>query len=276
MNKIYAVIIIYNSEISESRSCLNISGIVDHDIKVVIVDNSTVINNNKKLAIEKDWYYISMNGNAGLSKAYNKVLDNITGDGVVIWFDDDTDVTQEYFDVLEKALDDHPDCDIFAPMIQGQDGRFWSPNESRFLKNKQLKNKNSRIDNRRFNAINSCTAVRLKIYDNYRYDETLFLDQVDHNFFEDQRQLHRNFCKLNVIIHHNFSTRSKMRSIDQVKARYSIMIPDFLRYCKKKKVRYALGWVKVAGWGVREGIKYRNIGFFFWRIKQALRFKKEK
>ena len=133
MNKIYAVIIIYNSEISESRSCLNISGIVDHDIKVVIVDNSTVINNNKKLAIEKDWYYISMNGNAGLSKAYNKVLDNITGDGVVIWFDDDTDVTQEYFDVLEKALDDHPDCDIFAPMIQGQDGRFWSPNELRSM-----------------------------------------------------------------------------------------------------------------------------------------------
>lgn len=168
MNKIYAVIIIYNSEISESRSCLNISGIVDHDINVVIVDNSTVINNNKKLAIEKDWYYISMNGNAGLSKAYNKVLDNITGDGVVIWFDDDTDVTQEYFDVLEKALDDHPDCDIFAPMIQGQDGRFWSPNESRFLKNKQFLFWNVLCSNhsafRRYFQVRNRLAFKMKYY----------------------------------------------------------------------------------------------------------------
>lgn len=275
MVKFYAVVVMYNSIITQSRSCINIQKINNHDITMIIVDNSTIKNDNENLSFERNWMYISMNGNAGLSKAYNKVLDSISDDeGVIIWFDDDTDVTQEYFDKLEQEVNNNPECSIFAPMIQGQDGKFWSPNEARFLKNKQIKKRTQNINQNKFNAINSCTAVRLEVYKDYRYDERLFLDQVDHNFFEDQRNLHRKFCKLDVIIHHNFSTRSKMKNIDAVKTRYSIMIPDFLRYCSKSKSRYALGWVKVAGWGVREGIKYKNLGFFFWCIKQIFIFKK--
>ncbi len=275
MVKFYAVVVMYNSVITQSRSCINIQKINNHDITMIIVDNSTIENDNKSLSSERNWMYISMNGNTGLSKAYNKVLDSISdNDGVIIWLDDDTDVTQEYFDKLEQEVNNRPECSIFAPMIQGQDGKFWSPNEARFLKNKQIKDRTQSINENKFNAINSCTAVRLEVYKDYRYDERLFLDQVDHNFFEDQRNLHRKFCKLDVIIHHNFSTRSKMKNIDAVKTRYSIMIPDFLRYCSKSKSRYALGWVKVAGWGVREGIKYKNPGFFFWCIKQIFIFKK--
>ena len=101
MVKFYAVVVMYNSIITQSRSCINIQKINNHDITMIIVDNSTIENDNKSLSLERNWMYISMNGNAGLSKAYNKVLDNISdNDGVIIWFDDDTDVTQEYFDKL--------------------------------------------------------------------------------------------------------------------------------------------------------------------------------
>lgn len=81
-----------------------------------------------------------MNGNAGLSKAYNRALDYLKDeDGIVIWFDDDTNVTQEYFDALELNAKEFKDSDIFVPVIQGQDGKYWSPNEARFLRIDKLK-----------------------------------------------------------------------------------------------------------------------------------------
>lgn len=269
-NVFYAVIVIYNTNVNKSITLKNLQTITSYQINKIVVDNSTQDMGNRADCKKKGWTYISMNGNAGLSRAYNKALNYIKEcDGIVIWFDDDTKVTQEYFDTLNTEAIKHPEVDIFAPMIQGQDGRFWSPNEYHFLKNKQLKSKDQIIDIHRFNAINSCTAVRISVYQDYRYTEKLFLDQVDHQFFEDQRALGRKFEKLDVIIHHNFSTRSKMENIEKVKKRYSVMIPDFLIFCNKSAARYFLGWVKILGWGVREAVRYKTPFFIVWCLKVA-------
>ena len=42
--KFYAVIVIYNTEISQSETCNNICKILNHDIEVIIVDNSIITN----------------------------------------------------------------------------------------------------------------------------------------------------------------------------------------------------------------------------------------
>lgn len=268
----FAVVVIYNENIKNSLTCNNIMEINDHNIRVIVVDNSTKDMKNKDICIKHRWTYISMHGNAGLSKAYNRVLDEIRGnDGILVWFDDDTNITQEYFDELSKVAMNSPQIDIFAPIIYGQDQRIWSPNEARFFKNKQLSKPNDTLDYKKFNAINSCTAVRMRVYKDYRYNEKLFLDQVDHDFFEDQRNLGRQFYKMNTIIKHNFSLKSKMKSIDHVKARYEIMIPDFLVFCSKKKSRLFLGMVKVMAWGVRESIRYKSMEMFLWCNKEAIK-----
>lgn len=273
----YSVVVIYNENIKNSLTCKNIMKIKNHSISVIIVDNSTKNMKNEEVCNEYGWKYISMNGNAGLSKAYNRVLDELTeNDGILIWFDDDTNITQEYFDELANVEIDSPQIDIFAPVIYGQDQKIWSPNEARFFKNKQLNKPNDILDYRKFNAINSCTAVRMRVYKEYRYNEELFLDQVDHDFFEDQRNLGRKFYKMNTIIKHNFSLKSKMKSIDHVKARYKIMIPDFLVFCSKKKSRLFLGMIKVMAWGIREGIRYKSIDIFLWCNKEAIKTIKEK
>ena len=274
----YAVVVLYNSLVSDSITIKNLQGIKGHSIKIIVVDNSTIKYKSKEICEQNQWTYISMNGNAGLSKAYNAALEFISGEnsGIVVWLDDDTEITQQYFDVLQNDLYLYKDADIFVPMIQGQDDRFWSPNEYRYIKNKQLTKKTDIVSNDRFNAINSCTAVRTEIYSDYRYTEKLFLDQVDHQFFEDQRKKNRRFRKMDVIIHHNFSTRSKMESVEKVKVRYRIMIPDFLVFCDKGAPRRLLGWVKIIGWGVRESINYKKISFFSWCIKTAIKESKRK
>ena len=273
METFYSVIVMYNSEITDSQSCSRLEKVKKHKIVPIIVDNSTIANNNDKLCAQKGWDYISMGGNKGLSKAYNKVLDYLSGKhGVVIWFDDDSDITQEYFDELESSIFKNKESEIFVPVIRGQDGKFWSPNRARFFKNKQLKSIDEEIPNDQFNAINSCTAVKLDVYRNYRYDERLFLDQVDHKFFEDQRDLGRNFYKLNVVIQHNFSTREKVKDINKLKNRYKIMIPDFLIFCSSSRIKYLLGSIKVFGWGVRESIKSRNIYFLIWCLTELKKY----
>ncbi|MBM9561370.1 glycosyltransferase [Limosilactobacillus fermentum] len=267
--KLYAVVVLYNTSITNSITCVNLSKISGHDITTIVIDNSTKDNNNKFLAVREGIEYISMHGNAGLPKAYNHVLDYLTGkEGIVIWFDDDTNVTQKFFDELVSKAELYPKVDIFTPIIEGQDGKFWSPNKARFFKNKQLTNVNDKIRDEEYNAINSCTASRLRVFKNYRYDERLFLDQVDHSFCRDQRELHRKFCKLNCIIHHNFSTKDIMPSLKDVQKRYSIMIPDFLTYCNTDSKHLRLGYIKVIGWGVRESLKYKHIKFMSWFISQ--------
>lgn len=272
----FAVVVLYNTFVNDSITIKNLKSIHSHSINIVVVDNSTKDMKNEEETKANNWVYLSMNGNKGLSKAYNCALEYLKNkEGIVIWFDDDTNVTQEYFDELELNAEKYEDADIFVPVIQGQDGKYWSPNEARFLKNKQMKASDQNIPNNRINAINSCTAVRLSVYDDYRYDERLFLDQVDHNFFYDQRKLNRKVEILKVVIHHNFSTKSKMKNIDAVKTRYRIMIPDFLMYCSKTRSKYFLGLIKVAGWGIREGIKYRNAGFLFWTLNEARMWKEK-
>lgn len=274
MINFFAVVVLYNTFVNDSITINNLKKIHSHSVDIIVVDNSTKDFNNEKETKANNWTYLSMNGNAGLSKAYNRALDYLKDeDGIVIWFDDDTNVTQEYFDALELNAKEFKDSDIFVPIIQGQDGKYWSPNEARFFKNRQIKTCNQNIPNDKINAINSCMAVRLAVYKDNRYDERLFLDQVDHNFFYDQRKLKRKVKILNVVIHHNFSTKSKMKSIESLKTRYRIMIPDFLTYSSKTRGRYYLGLIKVAGWGVREGIKYKNISFFFWTLNEAGKWK---
>jgi hypothetical protein len=266
----YTVVVIYNQTVDNSTTCENIKKIKGHKINNIIVDNSTKENNNSAICKKNGWVYLSQGKNIGLSKGYNLALDYLKGkSGVVIWFDDDTNVTQEYFDELDKIVT-QTDSEIIAPVILAQNGKIYSPNEARFLKNRQLRRATDKLNMQKFNAINSCTAVRLTVYEEYRYNERLFLDQVDHNFFDDQRNKNRSFYKMDTVINHDFSLKGRMKDMESLKNRYRIMIPDFLVYCSKGKLRLLLGWVKIFGWGIREAVKYRDWSFMMWCIREAM------
>lgn len=258
----YAIVVIYNKSIEESLTCKNLLKITNHKINTIIVDNSTNLNFNKvnaTLSKSKDFKYLSMNGNVGLSIAYNKALDYIKNkEGIVIWFDDDSNVTQEYFDELSEAIKDKS-YDIFVPVIQGQDKLFWSPNKANYFKNHQLKSANEVVPQDKFNAINSCTACRLKVYEDYRYDERLFLDQVDQKFFDDQRERHMKFYKLKTIIHHNFSLKGQNINEEKIESRYQLRVNDFIEYSNIQGYPKILCKIKILLWGIAETRKTKKI-----------------
>lgn len=275
----YAVVVIYNQYCNESITCKNIKEICQSEpnVKIIVADNSTHegIKKDNKLQCEKNqWIYKDMGGNKGLSVAYNhiiKILPRLSETDCIIWFDDDTNITSEYFQSLKKCMEKNPDAEIFVPIIRGLDGRIYSPNERRFFKNHFIKSKKDKIKQNRFNAINSCMAVKTNVYKRYRYDETLFMDMVDQKFCLDMSKANKKFAIIDVEVIQNFFQRSENLTVEKVWTRYSIRINDFMNYVNKNTVYRWLGVVKVALWGIDMAIRCKSIKILFMCLHKGIK-----
>lgn len=182
MINISVLIVIYNKPLSKSLTFQSIKDFKGLDI--IIADNSTSDFDNEIVAKDNGLCYISMNGNAGLSKAYNKVIDTLDkNNDILCLFDDDTCVGHDYFKILKSDADQYPEINLFAPIVRDSKGLI-SPcliNGVRVRRIKSVKN----ISDRGISVINSGLAIRTKLFMNYRYDEGQFLDYIDHAFIRD-------------------------------------------------------------------------------------------
>lgn len=260
-SNIVAVIVIYNKKVEDSITCKNILNNSDNSLGMLVVDNSTSDFGNKAYCSKKNIDYISMDGNKGLSKAYNAAVDACKEKDAIILFDDDTEVTEEYFEKLDDALTIYHDVDIFAPIIYGQDGVIYSPNEYNFMRSNFIKSPNQEVSQKKFNAIASCLAIRMRVFDNYRFNEKLFVDQVDQNFFYDQRKKNAKFQKIDVKILQNFYQRGKNLMPEAGWRRLKLRIIDIMRQTRLiggRKIRF-LGFAKCCGLGAQIGKKSHSL-----------------
>ncbi len=270
MLQIAAIVVVYNKNVCDSITCQRLFRMEFDEIRVIVVDNSTIENRNEEFCLKNGANYISMNGNQGLSKAYNKSIDFCCNCGVdvVVLFDDDTEITDEYFNVLKNALEKSPDVDVFAPIVYGQDGVIYSPNEFGFMKNHFIKNDRQEVRQEHFNAIASCLAVRMRVFKDYRFNEILFVDQVDQYFFYEQRAKGKKFQKLNVSINQNFYQRGEMLTPDDGWKRLRLRIVDIMRQTRLMGGgKYTiLGIAKCCGLGVQITQKTRSPMIFLKSI----------
>lgn len=246
------VVVVYNKDIEGSATVASLrdSGA---DLDVVIVDNSTVPNDNAAACASLGYRYLTMGGNAGLSRAYNAAVDAVPDAAVIVLMDDDTSVPAKYFSVLAEELESHPEVDVFAPVVVGQDGVIWSPNNSNFIRNELVEDPLTQIEQGRFNAIASCLAIRTRVFDDWRFDERLFVDQVDQEFFDEQRERGTRFAVLPVTVCQSFYQRGEGLTAEAGWARLRLRIVDLMRHARMKgSARYvALGYAKCCGLGLQ-------------------------
>lgn len=280
---IYFVVVLYNKIILES---VTIQNVLDSTLenKLIIIDNTSdkrIIKLNRKIA--KDQYiYISNNGdNLGLSKSYNRALDYIFSNldfenHYVCWLDDDTELEQNFFsELLTEA--DKAYYDILVPIIKGQNNIVYSPNESGLIKNHLLEiDEICQRNFRRFNAINSCLTVKLDYYKSNRYDERLFLDQVDQLFFDCLRTHEFKYKVIDVAVVQNFSQREEHLDRSYLQ-RFSIRTQDILTY---GYLSYAnslgLSYLKNILLGIQFSMKTRNFYYSIIGFKSIFIFFKRK
>lgn len=149
---------------------------------------------------------------------------------------------------------------------------IYSPNESGWLKGKYIQFPEQEIPQNKFNAINSCLAVRLKAYKDYVYDEGLFMDCVDTKLFDDFRKKGIRFCVLPVKVYQNFFQRSDNKDVQKYWKRFKIRIKDTLYYSSLNSFSGKLsGYIRIIGWSVVFGLKLKSPKFTLLCINQMMK-----
>jgi len=240
MAGIDVVLVIYNKPLAQSQTAatLNAPG----DARVIIVDNSTADYGNREFAQARGYEYVDMGGNAGLSRAYNRVIDTLEkDDGLLCLFDDDTEVDSRYFEALRKAAEAHPEIDVFAPVVMDQKG-IMSPCVIRGVSCRRVKSLGE-LPERGVSAINSGLAVRRRVFAGYRYDEGQFLDYVDHAFLRDitGHERARIYILEDVVLKQAFSGSARQNRTAAMQ-RYRIFRKDIMFYCRKYGIPPVLRW----------------------------------
>ena len=203
----YAVLVIYNKSIKESKSYQSLKS--HAQIPVIVCDNSTVDNQNIYEVNRDNNIYLSMNGNKGISFAYNQALRWVyekspSLDGYLAFFDHYTDIPPNYFKRVEQYISDGK-SDILLPVVKDAIG-IMSPVYMDSLKYVHRCKDPFAIPKSHISGINSGLIVSIKLFRDFQYDEELFLDYVDHNFFYTMHKLNKKVKVMNIEIKQNSST----------------------------------------------------------------------
>lgn len=182
--EIATIIVLYNSLISESEAHETLK---NPNFDLFFVDNSTdeeILKKNEEYSKKNNVLYYPMGGNIGLSKAYNRIIKEIKklDYNYLLISDDDTLYTKEFQDLLVDEVKNNKYDLIVPTIIDSRDGVVASPI---LLTGIPLVpyNPKSKRPPKRINGINSGTCVKVKCFDNWQFDEGIFLYFVDSDFY---------------------------------------------------------------------------------------------
>lgn len=229
---IYVLVVLYNSDIKKID-------IFSQNINSFYIDNSInekIKQVNCKFSKENNINYIDMEGNKGLSKAYNKAIETIkpTEEDYIVIFDQDTKFDCDIFDKYINYIEKNPKIDVICPLVEDSIG-FLSPcliKKSGFehIHNKEHIN-DEYIDN--YSFINSGMCIKGRVFSEIKYDENLFLDFIDHDFIF---SLKKNNFKIGIcpeiLLYQEFSGVTK-NSFEQDYNRFKIYVKDAKYYYSK-------------------------------------------
>lgn len=257
MMNITALIVVYNRTCAESLTCRQLLALGSNAPQVIIFDNSTSDFGNREFCRENGWVYLGGQGNLGLSKAYNACIDHLKTqgfDGFVCLFDDDTEVSAEYFQALEAAI--AAGGQLFVPFIYA-DGRLLSPCRiTPAHKTLLFPDEKTALAYRGqdVTAINSGMAMDISIFRDYRYDEHIFLDGIDHTHLQKLAEKNLRPAFLQVRFNHNFSGNEKPPKAAAL-TRFRIFAKDYAYIFRENKTRY---WYLAGKRAVKLTLQYKS------------------
>ena len=257
LNNFFAIVVLYNKRIDES---LTLECLKDmQDIRIIVCDNSTKNYHNESLARKLNFSYINMGGNRGLSCAYNKAISFLKSEaGYVCLFDDDTKVTKEYFEKLKLAVKEEKK-DIYLPFLYDSIG-ILSPCKIKGVFVKRFKDKKN-INKKNITGINSAMAINLDIFkEGYRYNESYFLDYIDHDFVRTIKKKNKKIGILDVNLFQNFSGSSSLSKDSSLK-RFKIFKKDFKLFCSENFLSRICSFFVIIKRLVRLSVQFRTLDF---------------
>ena len=232
INDLYVVIVVYNTSCQDS---ISYNRAKDSSVKIIVCDNSTSDYGNEEIVKNDGNIYINMGGNNGLSKAYNAAIQVINKDNrYICLFDDDTDMGKKYFDKVLSYIN-MSNADILLPVVKTST-RILSPCQFKKKRCVEVKNLEELI-NKPISAINSGMVIKSEIYKDYKYNENIFLDYLDHDFMREMNKDKKNILVMNDnVLKQDFSMESN--SLEASYKRLCILNHDLKEYYKEDYIMY--------------------------------------
>lgn len=271
MDNLYVVVVVYNIDCDKSKTCTALFN-SKIPLNVVIVDNSTTSNRNEEICSINKWKYLKMEGNVGLSKAYNKAIDYISlnNSGKDFWvsiFDQDTSLSEDYFQVLLESIKNNPKAYVKVPFVKDESG-YLSPNLINKYSVKRIANINEIKDTNEITAINAGMAIYSKVFEKINYEEEFFLDYVDHNFLRNYKNNFKNEIEvINTTLRQSFSD-DEHDDINRDINRFKIYLHDFKVFCNKDLNGRVYYISKVIFRALKLSNNYKNFVFFSFLFKK--------
>ena len=258
---IAAIVVVYNTFCGDSSTCQSLSSLDRANVRVVVYDNSTRDYGNQMYCSEKGWTYLGGKGNKGLSAAYNCGIGRLKQDrfaGIVCLFDDDTHLDTSYFDAVEQA--DWSKRNIYVPFVFSA-GQLISPCIGRkfFADCGTFRDEQQARDyaGKDLSAINSAMALHISLFDDYRYDENLFLECIDHKFLMDMKEKGESIGFLDYRCQHSLSAHERPKK-EAALSRFQIYARDYGYLLRSHPWQY----IKIAGYRTQYLVrKYRSTEF---------------
>lgn len=228
LDDLYIIIVLYNLNYQKSPSLM---AVLDRGINIIVCDNSTDDYGNQVLREKNKVIYLDMQGNKGLSQAYNRAVERVPANKLVMLLDDDTVMDEQVVTALVKQANEG---DVFVPVVYDDYG-ILSPSKKGLGGYRRFKSK-SEIGGR-ISGINSGLVINSNVFLNYKYDENLFLDYIDHSFFDRMYQQGKRIVVLESIeLHQSFS--QKTDSYEAAVRRLRILKKDLRYYYRNSLLVY--------------------------------------
>ena len=271
MTALYAAVVLYNHECELSATCRALSALPAGTMRVLLWDNSTRDVGAAAFCRAHGWTYLGGTGNLGLSRAYNACLDHLRAqgaEGLLCLFDDDSEVDEAYFSAVLAAHRANPDR-ILAPVVRSG-GTLLSPcrmkpgmRTERFSSEDALK----AAPEEGLSAINSGLAIPLSLLRDYRYDEHIFLDGVDHRFLQDMRARGHGLALMDYTFDHAFSGDERPPMPSALR-RFEIYARDYAYILRDRPRDF---WALALRRALRLTLQYRSPAFLrvLSRVKRS-------
>lgn len=257
------VVVIYGKTCAESITCKALTELLFSRLEVTIFDNSRYSIENAKYCRKQGWFYLTEDRNVGISKAYNCAISSLKRRGnadIVCFFDDDMSISDAYFEELVGEVSANITKGVFVPIVYSNNTLLSPCKINRWFWTKRLKSPADipRIGRDKLSAINSGMAVSMSVFDNYGYDENIFLDGVDHKFLMDMRSLGTELTILEYSCNHGFSG-DETPAFDSALSRFRVFAHDY-RYILRTNPLNA--WLLILKRATHLSLTYRSIEFF--------------
>lgn len=264
---IYICIVLYKKNIED---CETFQSIIKCKCKekltILIYDNSPDANLtqskiNQQYSNNFDIGYYPNFYNHGISGAYIHALNtakNIQRKWLV-FFDQDSTIPPNYFEVLLDAINNNMNIDLFCPKVTS-DNILISP--SIFVAGRPwLKERisNGIIDCKSHTIINSGIAIRLSKFEGLNgYSLALPLDYSDHYFFYKFKKSNKVFFVLDIEIQHQLSSLNEI-SFEDTFQRFRLYCNASKTFSSLVSKKSVLFWLLVRSFKL--SYKFKNLSF---------------